>query len=113
MPEKSSANIDRIAERVQPFWSFLARVYAEFSQDRIPTVAGGITFFALLALFPAFGSVVSLYGLFSNRASIAHDLDLISGFVPGGAITILKAELVRLVAQPANSLSLTFLGSSL
>src|ERR1700744_154949 len=99
MPEKSSANIDRIAERVQPFWSFLARVYGEFSQDRIPTVAGGITFFALLALFPALGSVVSLYGLFGDRASIAHDLNLVADFLPGGAITILKSELGRLAAQ--------------
>ena len=74
------------------FWGFLTRVYAEFSQDRIPTVAGGITFFALLALFPAIGSVVSLYGLFSDRVSIAHDLDLISGFLPGGAISVLKTN---------------------
>jgi len=94
-------------------WKFLTRVYAEFSQDRIPTVAGGITFFALLALFPAIGSVVSLYGLFSDRASIAHDLDLVSGFLPGGAITILKNELARLSAQPGQTLSLALLGSSL
>ena len=92
---------------------FVLRVYAEFSQDRIPTVAGGITFFALLALFPAIGSVVSLYGLFSDRATIAHDVDLVSGFLPGGAITILKAELARLTAQPGQTLSLAFLGSSL
>ena len=95
------------------FWGFLTRVYAEFSQDRIPTVAGGITFFALLALFPAIGSVVSLYGLFSDRVSIAHDLDLISGFLPGGAISILKTELNRLAAQRNNTLSFAFLGSSL
>src|ERR1700749_2892112 len=104
MPEKSSANIDRIAERVQPFWSFLSRVYTEFSQDRIPTVAGGITFFALLALFPAIGSIVTLYGMFSDRASIVHDIDLLSGFLPGGAVTILKAELARLAAQPVHAL---------
>lgn len=93
--------------------TFLTRVYAEFSQDRIPTVAGGITFFALLALFPAIGSVVSLYGIFSDKASIVHDLDLVSDFLPGGGVTILKAELGRLSAQPSDTLSLAFVGSSL
>jgi len=34
-------------------WSLVKRVYAEFFEDRIPTVAGGIAFFVLLALFPA------------------------------------------------------------
>jgi membrane protein len=98
---------------IRTLWAFVAQVYKEFSQDRIPTVAGGITFFALLALFPALGSVVSLYGLFGDRASIAHDLNLVSDFLPGGAITILKSELGRLAAQPNNTLSLAFLGSSL
>lgn len=96
-----------------PLWRFAARVYGEFSQDRIPTVAAGIAFFALLALFPAIGSVVSLYGLFADRASIARDLDLVADFLPGGAVTILKAELDRLSAQPNDTLSLAFLGSSL
>ncbi|MBV9992987.1 MAG: YihY/virulence factor BrkB family protein [Alphaproteobacteria bacterium] len=99
--------------RPMPLWAFVKRVYAEFSQDRIPTVAGGITFFALLALFPAIGSVVSLYGMFSDTASIAHDVDRVSGFLPGGAVTILKAELSRLAAQPGKTLSLTLVGSSL
>src|ERR1700761_286257 len=52
---------------LRALWDFAARVYAEFAQDRIPTVAGGITFFALLAMFPAIGSVVSLYGMFGHR----------------------------------------------
>ncbi|MBS0472208.1 MAG: YihY/virulence factor BrkB family protein [Proteobacteria bacterium] len=94
-------------------WRFMLRVFDEFSQDHIPTIAAGITFFALLAIFPAIGAIVSLYGMFSDRASIAHDLALMSGFLPGGAITILNDELVRLAAQPPQTLSLTFLGSSL
>lgn len=115
--EKTAA--DTASRRVEQeggsraLWAFATRVYSEFSEDRIPTVAGGITFFALLALFPAIGSVVSLYGMFSDPASIAHDVDRVSGFLPGGAVTILKAELTRLTAQPGKTLSLAIVMSSL
>ena len=87
-----------------------ARVWAEFYDDRVLTVAGGITFFVLLALFPGIASVVSLYGMFADRGTIAHDLDLLSGFLPGGAITVLRAELNRLVAMEPGKLDLAFAG---
>jgi membrane protein len=89
-------------------WHIAQRTYAEFFTDSIPTVAGGITFFVLLALFPGIASVMSLYGFFADRASVAHDLDLISGFLPGGAITVLRAELLRLKAQDLDTPSLSF-----
>ena len=85
------------------------RVYAEFSDDRIAAVAGGITFFVLLALFPAIACVVSLYGLFGDRAAIAHDLDTFAGFLPGGAVTVLGDELHRLTTQRPEQLGIGFL----
>src|SRR6185503_9457837 len=36
-------------------WAIARRTWAEFSQDRIPSVAAGATFYSLLALFPALG----------------------------------------------------------
>ncbi|HWK34612.1 MAG TPA: hypothetical protein VNR51_13145, partial [Hyphomicrobium sp.] len=38
------------------------RVYQGIAEDRILTVAGGVTFFVLLAIFPAIAAVISLYG---------------------------------------------------
>src|SRR4051812_281098 len=86
----------------------VARVYSEFAEDRIPAVAGGITFFFLLALFPAVASIVSLYGLFADRKSIVEGLNMVSGFLPGGAVTVLRTEILRLVAQKPQALGLTF-----
>jgi membrane protein len=112
-PEEKRAHGGEPAERPVSLWGFVTRVFAEFFEDRIPTVAGGITFFILLALFPAIASVVSLYGLFGHRAAIVGDLDLVSGFLPGGAVSVLEAELKRLIAQKPAQLSLTLVGSSL
>lgn len=91
--------IDRLAVRMpQRSWAIARRIYREFFEDSIPTVAGGVTFFFLLALFPAIASLVSLYGLVADKAAIGRGLDLVSGFLPGGAVTVLRAELQRLAA---------------
>ena len=42
-------------------WKDIAwRTYQEIGRDRLPSVAGGVTFYTLLALFPAMGVFVSL-----------------------------------------------------
>lgn len=92
-------------------WLLVKRVYSEFSEDRIPTVAGGITFFALLAIFPAIAATVSLYGIFAQPAEITRDVDLVSGFLPGGAVAILRSELHRLTSQKPANLNIAFIVS--
>lgn len=89
-------------------WSLVGRIYDEFFEDSIPTVAGGVTFFVLLALFPALACIVTLYRLFADAGSIHRDLDILSGFLPGGAVTVLGDELHRLTAQKTSGLSPAF-----
>jgi membrane protein len=86
----------------------IRRVCSEIVQDRIAAVAGGITFFVLLALFPGIAAVFSLYGLVGDPAAIGHGLDDLSGFLPGGAIAVLDADIARLVAQGPRTLGLGF-----
>ena len=97
--------------RDPPHWvNLLNETLLETSRDRIPTVAAGITFYALLAMFPGIASIVSLYGMFADRASIAHVLDAVAPFVPGGAIAVLHTELQRLIAQKPEKLDFAFFG---
>lgn len=93
-------------------FSCLSRTYQRFDQDRIPEVSAGATFFILLAIFPAFASIVTLYGLVADRASIGHVLVLVSRFLPRGALIVLNAELQRLISQTTPKLGLTFLAST-
>ncbi len=87
-------------------------MWSEFWEDRILTVAAGITFFGLLALFPAIASIVSLYGLFADRASIAQVLHTLSPYLPGGAVTVLGQELHRLVTEKPIRLNVAFFSGS-
>jgi membrane protein len=87
----------------------LWRVYAGISDDRILANAAAVTFYALLALFPAIAALVSIYGFFADPASIEQHLDSISGVLPGGAIDVIRDQLSRLAAQPRGTLGLSFL----
>jgi membrane protein len=91
-----------------PLLSFLKRVYREFSEDRIPAVAAGITFFFLLALFPAIASVVSLYGLFADRHAIVQTVHMASGFLPEGGVRVLRSDIYRLASQEPEKLGWAF-----
>ena len=91
----------------------LHATYLQFDRDRILEVAAGATFFILLAIFPAFASIVTVYGFLADRATIAHDIAMVSRFLPRGAIIVLNGELHRLIAQKIPALGLTFMLSSL
>ena len=87
----------------------LLGVYRSVSNDRILANAAGVTFYALLALFPAIAALVSIYGLFSDPESITRHLDATSGILPSGAIDVVHEELSRIIAQPSRSLGIGFL----
>ena len=84
------------------------RTWTEFNSDHIPAVAGGATFFALLALFPALGVFVSLYGLFGDVEQARLQLVQLQGVLPQGAIMVLSEQITRLAAAPHGRLGATF-----
>ena len=89
----------------------LLGVFEGISKDRIFLVAAGVTFYAILALFPGIGALVSIYGLFANPATIAGHLNTLSGVAPGGASEVLNGELTRLASQNGTTLGVGFVVS--
>ncbi|MBB4570916.1 YihY/virulence factor BrkB family protein [Rhizobium leucaenae] len=89
------------------FW----RVVHEISDDRISLVAAGVTFYLLLALFPALAALVSLYGFIADPASISEHLRSLSGLLPPGAFDMIADRLNDLVQRRSGTLSVAlFLG---
>ena len=87
------------------------RVLEGFQNDRVMLVAAGVTFYALLALFPAIAAVVSLYGLFTDATTITNHLGLLSGFLPVGAVEVIGDQVKLLTAQGQGTLGFTFIGT--
>lgn len=67
-------------------------------------VAGGATFYLLLALFPALTAFVSAYGLFSDPAAVTQHIALLSALVPAEGLDIIRQRLESLVTKGSNEL---------
>ena len=83
--------------------------YRSITEDRVLAVAAGVTFYGLLAAFPAIAALVSLYGLFADAATIRDNLAQLSGILPGGAIDIVGDQIQRVAAAGHGTLSFSFL----
>jgi membrane protein len=86
----------------------LLRVYTNFSQHRIMSLAAGMTYYSILAIFPAIAALVAIYGLFADPSSIANHLDQLGGFLPGGAVDVARNQLTRLTSNGSKTLGLAF-----
>lgn len=90
-------------------WRDIARrVMRSFSTDSVPLVAAGVTFYLLLALFPALGALVSLYSLIADPAVISSHVEQLSGILPEAAVGIVSGQLDSLAAQDSNVLGVGF-----
>ena len=86
------------------WWAIAKRVAANVSEDRVLTEAAAITFYALLALFPALAALVSLYGLFADPATISDHLAALSGVIPGGGMQIITDQIHSLASNGSKAL---------
>ena len=97
LPVSQEARRGRQADRpseipASGWWDILKRVARQISDDRVMAEAAGVTYYALLALFPALAALVSLYGLFADPNTIGNHLQAISGLVPGGGMQIITDQ---------------------
>ncbi len=94
---------------VRGWKDILLRAYANISKHRIMALAAGMTYYSLLAIFPAIAALVAVYGLFSDPLTIARHVDQLGGFLPGGAIDVAREQLTRVASKGSQTLGLTFL----
>lgn len=91
----------------------LVRTWTEVNRDRVPAVAGSVAYFGLLAIFPAMGAFVSLYGLFADVHAAREQLNLMRGLLPPEALQLVGDQMLRLADREKSGLGLTFLISLL
>ena len=89
---------------------FVLELYQRISDDRVVAISAGVTFFILLAIFPATAAIVSIYGLFASTKGINGDLSSLSSILPGGAIAILGEQIKHLVANGHKTLGVAAVG---
>ena len=84
-------------------WKDIAlRTYRDIGENRIMLVSAGVTFFALLAIFPAVAALVSCYGLVADASTINDQLASLQGILPQGALEIV-GEQVKSLNEKGNA----------
>jgi membrane protein len=92
----------------QGWKDILWRVYEQIGKDRVVSVAAGVTFYALLAIFPAIAALVSIYGLFADPGTIQEHLNALAGLLPGGALEIVGEQVKRITSKGGGALGVGF-----
>jgi membrane protein len=85
------------------WWQVAKRVWAETGRDNISLVSAGVAFYAFLSVVPLLGSVVLIYGLVADPASIARLMDDLFDLMPQDVATIVIGQLQGMVATAATT----------
>lgn len=97
--------------RTRSWIEVIRRVGVGISENRVSLVAAGVTFFGLLALFPAITALVSIFGMFADSQAILDNLDTLDRFLPDGAAGLIRGQITAIVNAPGRALGLaTFIG---
>ncbi len=101
-PGRMAANPAQIPAR--GWWDVAKRVANAFNDDRLMTEAAGVTFYTLLAIFPALATLVSIYGLFADPVTVNDQLRAIEGVIPGGGLDIIEQQIKALTSNGRQAL---------
>lgn len=85
------------------FW----RLGMSYFGDRVGFIAGGVTFFVVLSLFPTLAAFVTIYGLFSDPGDAVARLYFLYSVMPAGVAQFLAGEMQRLAANSNTQLTIT------
>lgn len=91
----------------------LWRVALQFSEDRITLVAAGVTYYALLAIFPGLSLFVSIYALFLDPELALDHAAALTSFFPAPTVEIFSDQLQSLASQRNSVLSFSVVASLL
>jgi membrane protein len=86
--------------------NILFRVWKDTGNKNLSLVAAGVTYYLLLALFPALAALVSVFGLVANPADMTKSVQSLSGMLPPSTVKLIGDELQQLVSASHKSLGL-------
>ena len=93
------------------WYDIAKRTYYEVDHDRVLAVAAGVTFYGLLALFPALAAFVSLYGLIASPETVVEHLSALATIMPADGYELIREQALKLTAQGGGKLGLSLVVS--
>jgi len=87
------------------WWQVLKRAFKESSADNAPMLAGGVAFFAFLAVFPALIAALTLYGLVADPVQIQQQMQSLSGALPDASRQLISEQLTAVTRTSGGALT--------
>lgn len=99
---------DSPSDLSKPSWKYIAKkAFREFSRDQCPDLAAGLTYYAVLSMFPALLALVSLLGIFGQAEKTTGALlEIVQGIAPGTAMDAVRGPIEELTSSPAAGFTL-------
>ena len=97
---------NRLLAKSEPQRTYLQRLGAEVREDNLTLIAGSMSYFGMLALFPAMIAAVSIYGLAFDPDDLAEQLEEIAELLPAAAADIITTQLLEVTDASATGLRL-------
>jgi len=95
------------------WWQVTRRAFKESSDDNVSILAGGVAFFAFLAIFPAIIAAITLYGLIADPADVARQIESLSGMLPQETQPLIAGQLNSVVQSSGGALGFSLIVSLL
>jgi len=98
---------DSPVKLTKPSWKYIARkTLREFSDDQCTDLAAALTYYSVLALFPALLALVSLLGLVGQRGKTDELVGVLSDMGAGSVADTIKGPLQQLTENSSAGLVL-------
>ncbi|MEY4779292.1 MAG: hypothetical protein RLZZ607_605 [Pseudomonadota bacterium] len=88
-------------------WAFLIRLYRRTEQAELDLISAGVAFFGFLALFPATAALIAIWGTLFDPAVIQTQLELLKGFLPPDALSLVQEQVQSLLQMRGSQLGWT------
>lgn len=88
------------------WWQVTRRAVKESGADNVPMLAGGVAYFAFLAVFPALIAAVTLYGLVADPGTVARQVEALAGTLPRETQPLIAGQLDSIVSSSNGALSI-------
>jgi len=95
-----------VVEALVSWAEVLRRTWKDIGRKDLSLVAAGVTYYLLLALFPALVALISIYGLVENPTGMTRDVQSLSGVLPPSVVTLISGELRKLISASSGSLGI-------
>jgi membrane protein len=87
------------------WWGTVKRTVAEFRQDNVTDWAAALTYYAVLAVFPALIALISILGLVVDPATITRVItDVVSQLGPQSAVDTFKGPIEQISSNRSSAL---------